>query len=136
MLRSVSALVVAAGLVLVPPPAVATDDVHPEWGHTTGHDARIKKGCHGYAYDYALTPPDGDWQLETFLIGPHGGRYGSGWFLTDDPLAATSTWRLCRQALEPGTYTIRAHLSVDNATAYYDGWLPDTTFRLTRKRHR
>jgi hypothetical protein len=118
------------------PAATAADDTHPEWGSTAAANARIKHGCHSYAYSYALTPPDGDWGLETFLIGPGGRQYGSGWFLTGaDPLAGPGAWRLCQRSTKPGTYTIRARLTVDNATSYYEGWLPETTFRL-KKSHR
>jgi hypothetical protein len=123
-------------LLLGSSPAGAADEVHPEWGHTSEQDARIRHGCHTYTYSYALTPPDGDWGLETFLVGPDGRQYGSGWFLTgSDPLQGSGGWRLCRAAVKPGSYRIRARLTVDNAIAYYDGWLPDTTFRLKRPRH-
>ena len=126
-----------AVLAVLVPPAGAADDTHPEWGRTAAHDARIKKGCHSYAYSYALTPPDGDWGLETFLIGPNGRQYGSGWFLTgSDPLAGPGQWRLCQRSTRPGTYTIRARLGVVNGAAYEEGWLPDTTFRLSRKHRR
>jgi hypothetical protein len=126
--------VLAAALALVSSPAVASADTHPEWGHTAAADARILKGCHRYSYSYALTPPDGDWQLETFLVGPHGRQYGSGWFITGDPLVGRSGWRLCQRVVRPGTYTIRALLTVDDAVATYAGWLPDTTFRLSARR--
>jgi hypothetical protein len=116
--------------------AVTSGEVHPEWGTTTASDAAIHKGCRSYEYSYALTPPDGDWALETFLVGPNGKQYGSGYFLTGkDPLAGDGAWRLCRRAARGGTYTIRARLTVQNGGDYYDGWLPDGTFRL-RKPHR
>lgn len=117
------------------PGAVRASDVHAEWGRTVGHDARLRKGCRSYAYTYALTPPDGDWALETFLVGPRGKRYGSGYFLTGkDPLSGPAAWRLCLRSTRAGTYTIRARLTVDNAVDYYDGWLPDSTFRLRAPR--
>jgi hypothetical protein len=112
-----------------------TGDVHAEWGSTAGHDARLRKGCRSYTYTYALTPPAGDWALETFLVGPRGKRYGSGYFLTGkDPLAGAGAWRLCLRSTRAGTYTIRARLTVDNAVDYYDGWLPESTFRLRAPR--
>jgi len=122
--------------VLTPSTSVgAAADVHPEWGHTAAHGATIVKGCRGYTYTYALTPPDGYWALETFLIGPHGKQYGSGYFLTgSDPLAGPGSWRLCARSTRPGTYTIRARLTVDNVVESYDGWLPETTFRLRHRR--
>ena len=126
-------------LALAPAPAGASaagsDAVHPEWGRTAAADATVRKGCRGYAYSYALTPPDGDWALETFLIGPHGKQYGSGYFQTvSDPLTGTGAWRLCLHSTRGGRYTIRALLSVQNGADYYAGWLPDTTFRLRKPR--
>jgi hypothetical protein len=125
------------GLLGLAPAATASAaaDAHPEWGRTWTKDATVKPGCTSYPYSYALTPPDGDWALETFLIGPHGKQYGSGYFLTGkDPLAGDGAWRLCRRATRGGTYTIRARLTVQNGADYYDGWLPDTTFRLHKPR--
>jgi hypothetical protein len=133
--------VLATAVVLVPGPATAAVDdsdgvaVHPEWGSTAGHDARLHRGCRTYAYSYALTPPEGDWALETFLVGPRGKRSGSGYFLTgSDPLAGSGRWRLCLRSTRAGTYTIRARMTVNNAVDFYDGWLPDSTFRLTKPR--
>jgi hypothetical protein len=136
--RLLVTLLLALGLA-GPAPAVtaaAADDVHPEWGSISAQDATVKSGCAAYLYSYALTPPPGDWALETFLIGPRGKQYGSGYFLTGkDPLAGDGAWRLCRRSTRGGTYTIRARLTVQNGGDYYDGWLSDTTFRL-RKIHR
>jgi hypothetical protein len=135
--RFLVTLLLALGLlVLAPPVGAATPTAdHPEWGRTSTNDASLKPGCRAYAYAYVLTPPDGDWALETFLIGPHGRQYGSGYFLTGkDPLAGDGAWRLCGRATRGGTYTIRARLTVQNGADYYDGWLPDTTFRLHKPR--
>src|SRR3954471_832526 len=132
----VAALVALLGTILAPSASLATTpDVHPEWGSTSAHGARLQKGCHGYAYGYALTPPDGDWAVETFLIGPHDKQYGSGYFQTGSaPLTGTGAWRLCLRSTRGGHYTIRALLSVQNGGDYYAGWLPDTTFRLRKPR--
>ena len=62
--------------------AASADDTHPEWGGTAAPNATIKRGCRQYEYTYAITPPDGDWALETFLVGPGGKASGSGYFLT------------------------------------------------------
>jgi len=127
----------ALGLLIHAPAvnAAAPAADHPEWGSTSAKDATVRKGCRAYSYSYALTPPPGDWALETFLIGPHGKQYGSGYFLTGpDPLAGNSAWRLCRHSTRGGTYTIRARLTVQNGAEYYDGWLPETTFRLHKPR--
>jgi len=137
LLAVVATLIASMGPVALAPSPVlaAAADVHPEWGSTSAHGAKIKKGCRGYAYGYTLTPPDGDWALETFLIGPHGKQYGSGYFQTvSDPLTGTGAWRLCLRSTRGGRYTIRALLSVQNGADYYAGWLPDTTFRLRKPR--
>ena len=137
VLIAVVALVAALAPTVLPPSvSAAAGEVHPEWGSISAHGARLHQGCRGYAYGYALTPPDGDWALETFLLGPHGKRYGSGYFQTgSDPLTGTGAWRLCLRATRGGIYTIRARLTVQNGSDLYDGWLPDSTFRL-RKPHR
>jgi hypothetical protein len=116
--------------------AVGPEPAHPEWGSTQVKPTlTIKKGCHRYAYSYAITPPDGDWSLETFLIGPGGKQYGSGFFLRgEDPLNGASAFRLCRRSTKGGTYTIRALLTVQNGADYVEGYLPDTTFRLKKPR--
>ena len=117
--------------------ATATSDplVRPDWGSTSAPDAKIKRSCHQYAYSYAITPPDGDWSLETFLVAPSGKAAGSGYFLTGkDPLAGTSTWRLCKRSTKGGRYTIRALLSVQDGTELVEGWLPDSTFKLRKPR--
>jgi hypothetical protein len=137
--RLLSLLPLLVGLPLAPlaSPASATPPgpVHPEWGAVSARDATIRQGCRTYAYGYALTPPDGDWALETFLVGPRGRRYGSGYFDTGaDPLAGDAGWRLCLRSTPAGRYTISAHLTVLNGPDSYDGWLPDTTFRLRKPR--
>jgi hypothetical protein len=115
--------------------AVRDPDVHPEWGSTSAPDAKVRRSCHEYAYAYTISPPSGDWALETFLVGPRDKAVGSGYFLTGkDPLSGTSTWRLCRHSLKGGVYTIRALLTVQNGSEVVEGWLPDSTFRLTKKR--
>jgi hypothetical protein len=128
---------VALGLTVLAPTISVADPsvVHPEWGSTTAQSAKLRTGCHGYPYGYALTPPDGDWALETYLVGPHGKQYGSGYFQTGgDPLAGTGAWRLCLRSTRGGIYTIRARLTVLNGGDSYDGWLPDSTFRLRKPR--
>jgi hypothetical protein len=108
---------------------------HPEWGATSAESAKLRRGCHDYAYSYTLTPPDGDWSLETFLVGPRGKAAGSGYFLTGkDPLTGTSSWRLCRHGTKGGVYTIKAKLSVQNGGDVVEGWLPPSTFKLRKPR--
>jgi hypothetical protein len=130
--------VTASGASAAPAPSVSADSdplVHPEWGRTWADNAKIKRSCHQYAYGYAITPPEGDWALETFLVGPRGKAAGSGYFVTGkDGFTGTSTWRLCKRSTKGGLYTIRAMLSVQNGSDIVEGWLPDSTFRLRKPR--
>lgn len=133
------ALLTTLGLLWLAPAPAQADEVHPDWGSVTGHDAKVRRGCHGYAYEYAVTPPEGHWALETFLVGPRGGKRGSGYFVTGaDPLAGSGSFRLCRRSTPRGTYTIRALLTVDDGFGHVtsSGWLPESTFVLTKRRHR
>ena len=138
--RLVLSLLVSVTTVLalttVETPSAASDTlVHPEWGSTSAKNATVKRGCHQYAYSYTVTPPEGDWALETFLVGPGGKASGSGYFVTGkDALAGTSTWRLCRHTVRGGLYTIEAKLSVQNGAELVEGWLPPSTFRLRKPR--
>ena len=131
------ALVAVPGLTAVSaaPATSAEPLVRPDWGSTSAPDAKIKRSCHQYAYSYAITPPAGDWALETFLVAPSGKAAGSGYFVTGkDGLTGTSTWRLCKRSTKGGRYTIRALLSVQNGTELVEGWLPDSTFKLRKPR--
>jgi hypothetical protein len=135
--RSLLIALVVVGLVALAPlmATAAPANTHPEWGTTSARNATVKQGCRSYPYSYALTPPDGDWALETFLVGPRGKQYGAGYFDTGaDPLAGEGAWRLCRRSTRGGQYTIRARLTVQNGGDYYDGWLPETTFSLHEPR--
>ena len=124
---------------LVPAPSSARTDpsaeTHPEWGTTSAPDAKLRKGCRGYGYTYAITPPEGYWSLETFLVGRRGRVWGSGYFVTgEDPLAGPGTFRLCRRSTHGGQYTIRALLTVEGDDGSVQGWLPETTLRLRKPR--
>ena len=134
----IAALVLGLSMLAPSGAAVATtpEPTHPEWGSTqVAPTLTIKKGCHRYDYGYAITPPEGDWSLETFLIGPGGKKRGSGFFLTgSDELTGTSAFRLCRRATKGGTYTIRALVTVQNGASFVEGYLPDTTFVLKKPR--
>jgi hypothetical protein len=145
MLRSLFVLVVVLGALAQGPATAAPatpgptspGDVHPEWGSTTGHDAKLKKGCRRYAYDYVLTPPQGYWALETFLVGPNGQTYASDYLQAGgDPQAGRGEFRLCRRSTITGRYTIQALVSVeDDYGEGQSGWLPASRFRLRPKRH-
>ncbi|WP_372736756.1 hypothetical protein [Nocardioides sp.] len=111
--------------------------VHPEWGETAAKNRVLRKGCHNYKYTYKITPPHGDWGLETYLIGPGGKRLGSGVMAIGmDPKSGKDKFRICKATTRPGVFKIRAKLSVQEWTGknYQEGWLPVTKFRLRKKR--
>ena len=135
LLSLMVATLLAAGLQAPAEAAVASEEVHPEWGSTSAPDAVLKRGCKNYTYSYQVTPPEGQWSLELFFKGPRGKRVGSAYFLAGgDPQADTRSLELCRSTTRPGRYTIKAFLSVQNLDETTEGWLPQSTFRLHRKR--
>ena len=115
----------------------ARRETHPEWGKTSAPNQVLKKGCHNYRYNYKLTPPEGDWALETFLVGPGGKRLASGAFAgAFDPEKGPGTFRICKATTRYGRFKIKAKLSVQNGpTEYTEGWLPKSHFRLRRPSH-
>jgi hypothetical protein len=133
-----ASLLVAAGTGLGSSPVSADQVVHPEWGQVTGHNAVLKRGCHTYTYSYAITPPEGDWALETFIRGPgpaHGprrvGLANSAFLDGYDPLSGTGHFILCQPSTRSGRFTIKTKLSVQNGPdSYTEGWLPVAHFRL------
>ena len=142
-LHALVVLLTCLGFLALVPTATATAtgsstpaaETHPSWGGTAARNAKIRKGCRGYDYTYTVNPPPGDWSLETFLVGPRGKAYASGYFVTgEDPLTGAGVFRLCRRATKGGKYTIRALLSVQDGLEYAEGWLPETTFRLRKPR--
>lgn len=130
----VSSLVVLGLGLSAPAGAVeAKPDVRPEWGKTIKKDGVLKRSCRNYRYGYAITPPKGEWGLETFLIGPGGVRLSSGAIVVGmDPLVGHDKFRFCRPSTRPGVFRIRALLSVQDEFGknYQQGWLPVTKFRL------
>jgi hypothetical protein len=132
----IATLALTAGSGALTSPATADDDVHPEWGTTSAPNAVLKKSCHDYRYSYDINPPEGDWNLETFIIGPGGKTLFNAAFLGPyDPKQNTARFRICKPSTRFGRFTIKAKLSVQNGDEYVEGWLPPSYFRLHRPRH-
>lgn len=132
-----SLLVVGFGLSSPSHAMQTTPEVHPEWGRTAADNGVLKRRCRNYRYSYEITPPKGDWALETFLIGPGRTPLGSGAMaIGTDPNTGTDKFRICRPSTRPGVFRIRAFLSVQDSSGddYQSGWLPVTKFRLRARR--
>ena len=129
MLRTSSTALAGLLPLLVAAPAQA--DV--AGGHTAAPDGTLRRGCHAYAFTYAVTTPYDDWTLETEVVDPGGRSVASHAFLgPSDAQQGTGRYTLCRWATRAGRFTVRAKLT------WYDGpegvvvRLPDATFRLRR----
>jgi hypothetical protein len=136
-LTLVTSLLVLGFGVSSPSHASETPEVHPEWGSTAAANGVLKRSCRNYRYSYQITPPKGEWALETFLIGPGGTPLSSGAMaIGTDPVAGQDRFRICRPSTRPGVFRIRALLSVQDSSGddYQSGWLPVTKFRLRARR--
>ena len=112
------------------------DSTDTATGATSAEDGTLKRGCHTYAFAYALDLPTDEWTLETSIVDRRGDGVASHAYMGPaHPTAQEVTYRLCRWATVPGTFRIRAKLH------WYDGEkelgftkLPVTKFRLARRR--
>ena len=127
------AMTVGLGLTAPAGAVEAKPDVHPEWGGTATNAKILKKGCRNYRYTYDITPPEGEWALETFLVGPGGVRLAhDAMAIGMDPTQGADSFRICRPSTRPGIFKIRALVSAQEKSGqgYVQGWLPVTKFRL------
>ncbi len=136
MRRTVLALVCALAVV-VPTGAAPLAQAAPEshrWGQLSAPDGVLRDGCRSYPYQYRLTPPPGDWQLETFLIDPRGRRLGHHQLLSSyQPERGRRSFRVCRVSTVPGRFLVRGYLTVDNGPDdRHQGWIKPAHFRLRR----
>ena len=82
------------------------------YGSTGAPDRTLRPGCHSYRYHYVVSPPTGDWLLETRLFDPRGKPRGTNDFLPgSDPAQGHGHFQFCRSTVVPGRFTIRARLS-------------------------
>ena len=103
---------------------------------THGTSGRLRHGCKSYRYSYKVSAPSDEWGLETFLIGPKGGRLGSDAILSGgDPRSGTKTWKICRTNTTPGRFTIKGRLTYNRYPEQYTGWIRPSHFTLTKKHH-
>ncbi|NPC96524.1 hypothetical protein [Nocardioides sp. zg-DK7169] len=122
----------ATGLTLATPgPAHAH---RADWGKIARPDGVLRRGCHDYAYRYRFTPPDGDWAVETFLIGPGGRPLASDVLMSGHDETRGRTWfRLCRTGTRPGRFRIKGKMTIQNGPLEAEsGWVLPARFRLRR----
>jgi hypothetical protein len=133
MPRLVLALVLLLGLAALgtTTPAGASE----VGGSVQATDAKLRRGCHTYSFDYAVQTPYDDWSLETTVVDSRGEGVASHAFLGPyDPQAQRATYRLCRWATRPGRFTVRAKLvAYDDPSEGTEVLLPEATFRLRRR---
>jgi hypothetical protein len=136
-LTLVAALLALGVALAAPAHSGQKPEVRPEWGKTTAKNGVLRKRCRNYTYSYAITPPEGLWGLETFLVGPRGKPLASGAMVIgqDEPVGKDK-FRICRPTTRAGVFKIKAKLSVQNENGgdYQEGWLPVTKFRLRNPR--
>jgi hypothetical protein len=150
VLRSVLGAAAVMSLVLVPGPVragastyakprpdpLAELTLHPEWGSITAEDGRLRRGCRGYTYSYAITPPEGIWAIEVYVSGPGVKHLAGGAFLDGyDPETGSGHYTLCRNTTRSGVFTIQAKLSTDDGAGHItEGRLPADTYVLLARR--
>jgi hypothetical protein len=127
-----SLLVLGFGLSSPAGAAETAPETHPEWGATFAQNGVLRRGCRTYYYGYKLTPPKGDWQFETFVVGPGGVAIASNTFqINMDPLIDNKVpYRICKPSTRAGRFKIRSKLSTLVGEELTEGWLPVTRFRL------
>jgi hypothetical protein len=120
------------------PDPLAGVPMHPEWASVTGTPGVLKRGCHSYTYSYTVTPPEGIWALEVFVIGPGFKNVAGGAFLDGyDPDSGTGTYKLCQPTVRYGSYQIEAKVSVDDGSGnVVAGRTATDVYRLHRPHHR
>jgi hypothetical protein len=104
-----------------------------DYGRTSARDGVLRNGCHDHRYRYVVTPPTGDWTLETFLLDRTGSSIASGTYFSDsDPARNRATFRFCRYSTYPGRFKIRAKMHWYDGSADHRMWLRPSYFRLRR----
>lgn len=130
-------LAASCGLVLAWPLAIAGPaEATAPLGVATARNQVLHSGCHNYPFSYRVSPPPhtSTWSAEIFLIGPHGGKVGSAYFLSPaDATTGRSSWRLCRRSIVPGRFTMKMKVTTIDIYDVVTSTVQPTTFRLTRR---
>src|SRR5215510_7662892 len=101
-LATVLAVVLALlGGGLVAPAEAGNADLGKLWAS----DKVLRKGCHGYPYQYHVTAAASEWTLEVYLKDPTGEVIASN--TKDgsiDPKRGHAKFRFCRNSTRPGKF--------------------------------
>ena len=129
MARAVLVGIVSCVLLVMGAPAADAGD--PDLGRVWAKDKVMRAGCHSYKYQYKVTPPESDWSLETFLIGPHGKELAAGQMLfNSDPDRGSSHFRVCRATTHFGKFKIKGKITYGQESEEH--WVQPGYFRMRR----
>jgi len=111
------------------------------FGHVSAPDGVLRSDCHRYRYHYVVNPGSDDWILETWLYDPRGKPRGSGDFADgSDPKRGRASFGICRTAVVPGRFTIKARLRwytpgllPISPPVEHTKWFSPAHFRLSRR---
>lgn len=116
-------------------PVVPTHAGDPDFGRVWAADKVLKKGCHGYRYQYRVKPGGPEWSLETFLVDPRGETIASNAIdNASNDKRGHDRFRFCRYVTKPGKFKIRGKLSIYETehTADKVVWVEPGYFRMRR----
>lgn len=95
--------------------------------------------CGTYSYAVTVTPPAGNWAIETSVIDPRGVTMASGTLIEDynttGPTTAL-TYQLCTNSTTSGTFTLTGKFTVDDGTGTITTTqMAPALFKLTKPPH-
>jgi hypothetical protein len=134
-----TATVLGVVTVLAAPGPVAAGTAG--FGHVNAPDGVLRPDCHRYRYHYVVKPRSDDWIFETWLYGPGGRHRGAGDFAPgSDPKRGHASFGICRSAVSPGRFTIKARLRwytpgplPISPSVEHTRWFTPAHFRLSRR---
>lgn len=133
-LPGLPALSTPGGTAPAPSPATPTAAQWRAMGHFSTKSGRLPSGCHRHYYRYRVSPPSSEWDLETFLYGPRGGRLGSDVIVSGaDGTSGQKFFTICSSNTRPGTFTIRGKLTYETYPNEPSGWVTPRRFQLKKR---
>lgn len=129
-------LAMGAGLVGATGGAADAGTATSQYGTLSAGDdlLPLPNRCGVYTYSYDLTPPDGEWAIETFVTDPRGNTVASYAALdhySNGGTTATTSFTLCRNNTRPGVFTLSAIVSSDDGNGTVTSYqMTPATFTL------